>query len=80
MSDLAQPARLYRNIALIEFADPATAREVTAGPLGRYIVRRLSETAAVVDHAHFDLVVKALQKGGYTPRVTVAGAPDGERP
>lgn len=78
MSDVAETARLYRNIALIEFADPTIAAEVAAGPLGRYIVRRLSETAVVIDHAHVDLVVKTLQKGGYTPRVTAAGAAPGE--
>ena len=78
MSDLAETARLYRNTALIEFADPAIAAEVAAGPLARYIVRRLSETAVVIDHAHVDLVVKTLQRGGYTPRVTAASAAPGE--
>lgn len=76
MSDPGIP-RLYRNIALIEFADEALLTEVIAGPAGRHVVRRLSGTVVVVDHAHFDTVVKALQKGGYTPRVTTSGE---ERP
>ncbi len=72
MSDRSPSARLYRNIALIECADEATLAEVSAGPLGRYIVRRLSPTVVVVDHAQGDAIVKALQKGGYTPKVTRA--------
>lgn len=72
MSNTTPTARLYRNIAVIECADAATLAEVAAGPLGRYIVRRLSDTIAVVDHAHFDEIAKALRKSGYTPRVTTA--------
>ena len=63
-------AHLLQNLALLECADPATLDEVTAGPLGRYVVRRLSDTIAVVDHAHLDLLVKTLEKSGYTPRVS----------
>ena len=65
-------ARLYRGVALVECADAATLAELMAGPLGRYVVRRLSETLAVVDHAHLDLLVKTLEKSGYTPRVSGA--------
>ncbi|HET8628519.1 MAG TPA: hypothetical protein VFL91_13945 [Thermomicrobiales bacterium] len=63
-------ARVYRNVALLECADAATLEEVAAGPLGRHVVRRLSDTAAVVDHAHLDTIVKALHKAGYTPRIS----------
>ncbi len=63
-------AHLYQNLALLECADASTLDEVTAGPLGRYVVRRLSDTIAVVDHAHLDLLVKTLEKSGYTPRVS----------
>ena len=68
-------AHLYQNLALLECADAATLAEVAAGPLGRYLVRRLSDTVAVVDHAHLDLLVRTLEKGGYTPRVS--GREDG---
>lgn len=68
--DPAPSAQLYRNIALIECADAATLAEVAAGPLGRYVVRRLSETVVVVDHAQVETVIKALHKAGYTPRIT----------
>ena len=66
----APVAHLYRNIAIIECADAATLAEVTAGPLGRWVVRRLSGTVVVVDHAQVEQILKALQKGGYTPKVT----------
>ncbi len=70
MTNAPPSARLYRNIALIECADEATLAEVSAGPLGRFIVRRLSPTVVVVDHTRADAIIKALQKGGYTPKVT----------
>lgn len=63
-------ARLYRNLAIIECVDAPTLAEVLAGPSGRYVVRRLSDTVVVVDHAHADDILKALQKAGYTPKVT----------
>lgn len=63
-------ARLYRNVALIECADPAALGEVLAGVAGRHVVRRLGETAVVVDHAQVEVILKALRKAGYTPRVS----------
>ncbi len=66
----APVAQLYRNIAIIECADAATLAEVTAGPLGRWVVRRLSDTVVVVDHAQVEQILNVLQKGGYTPKVT----------
>ena len=63
-------ADLYRNLALIECADAATLTEVLAGVAGRHVVRRLSETVVVVDHAQVEVVLKALRKAGYTPRVS----------
>lgn len=70
-------ARLYRNLALIECADPAALGEVLAGVAGRHVVRRLSETVVVVDHAQVETILKALRKAGYTPRVS--GGPGEER-
>jgi hypothetical protein len=63
-------ARISRNLALIECADPAALSEVLAGVAGRHVVRRLSETAVVVDHAQIETILKALRKAGYTPRVS----------
>ncbi len=69
-ADQAATARLYRNLSLIECADEATLTEVLAGPIGRHVVRRLSETVVVVDHAQAEVILKALRKAGHTPRVT----------
>ena len=73
-TDSPPAARLYRGVALVECADAATLAELMAGPLGRYVVRRLSDTVAVVDHAHFEAIVEALRRGGYTPSVRGEGA------
>lgn len=64
------PVRLYRNLSLIECADATTLTEVLAGPAGRHVVRRLSDTVVVVDHAQVEAILKALRRAGYTPRVT----------
>lgn len=63
-------ARLYRHTSLIECADEATLTEVLAGPIGRHVVRRLSPTVVVVDHAQGEAILKALRKAGHTPRVS----------
>ena len=68
--DITNSARLYRNLTLIECADPDTLTEVLAGPAGQHVVRRLSETVVVVDHTQAEAILKALRKAGYTPRVT----------
>jgi len=69
VSNPARGARLYRNTSLIECADAATLAEVLAGPAGRHVVRRLSDTVVVVDHTQVEPILKALRKAGYTPRV-----------
>ncbi|CAA9579916.1 MAG: UDP-glucose 4-epimerase [uncultured Thermomicrobiales bacterium] len=74
-ADQRRGARLYRNLSLIECADAATLAEVLAGPTGRHVVRRLSDTVVVVDHTQVEPILKALSKAGYTPRVS-----SGERP
>lgn len=63
-------ARLSEHVAIVECADEVTLDELLAGPLGPHVVRRLSETVAVVDHAHFELLLKGLARAGYTPSVS----------
>ena len=69
-TDVSSTAHLYRNVALIECADPAALSEVLAGVAGRHVVRRLGDTAVIVDHARVEPILKALRKAGYTPRVS----------
>ena len=73
VSNPARPLRLYRNTTLIECADAATLTEVLAGPTGRHVVRRLSDTVVVVDHTQVEPILKALRKAGYTPRIVGDG-------
>jgi hypothetical protein len=63
-------ARLYIGIALLECADKAALDEVLASGLAGHVVRRVSDTAAIVDHARVDDIVAHLRKRGYTPKVT----------
>lgn len=63
-------ARLSEHVAIVECADEATLNELVAGPLGAHVVRRLSETVAVVNHAHIESLLKGLAKAGYTPSVS----------
>jgi hypothetical protein len=72
IQDAPNVARLYRNVALIECADAAALGEVLAGVAGRHLVRWLSDTVVVVDHAQVEPILKALRKAGYTPRVSGA--------
>jgi hypothetical protein len=75
VSNPTRDARLYRNISLIECVDAATLAEVVAGPVGRHVVRQLSDTVVVVDHMHVEPILKALRKAGYTPRIIGDGRP-----
>lgn len=68
-----QQARLFDHVAVVESVDGDTMDELLAGPLARHVVRRLAATVVVVDHAYLDQVVAALNKAGYTPRVTDEG-------
>lgn len=61
--------RLYKSVALIEAAEPANLDELIASGLGRFVVRRLGPTAAVVDHARLDEMHKLLKQLGQTPRI-----------
>lgn len=63
-------ARLFEHAAVVECADRATLDELLATVLATYVVRRLSETVVVVDHAHLDALIAALGKGGYTPKIS----------
>ena len=75
ISNPMKGARLYRNTSLIECADAATLAEVLAGPAGRHLVRRLSDTVVVVDHMHVEPILKGLRKAGHTPRIIGDGRP-----
>ena len=63
--------KLFRNVAIVESAESSSIDELIASGLGRFVVRRLSPTAVVVDHERLGDVQKLLKRLGQTPRVVV---------
>ncbi len=61
---------LYSNVVILECAEPAGLERLLAAGLRRYVVRRLCDTAVVVDHLRLADVQKLLKRLGETPRVT----------
>jgi len=60
---------VYKNVALVEASDAAALDELLASGLSRFVVRRLSPHAVVVDHERLPDVQKLLKRLGQTPRV-----------
>jgi hypothetical protein len=63
---------LHANLSLVEVAEPwlldAIAADATAG---RYVLLRLSPTAAVVAPGELDALLARLRKLGHTPKVSM---------
>jgi len=61
---------LHFNAAILEVADPTQLAELASDPrIRRYLLARLSDTAAVVDPGHAKAVESALLDAGHTPKV-----------
>jgi hypothetical protein len=61
---------LHLNAAVVEVADPAQLAELASDPgIRRYLLARISDTAALVDPAHAKAVESALLDAGHTPKV-----------
>ena len=64
------PAQVHQNVTLLECASPAILDEaLSATPLKYAVVRRISPTVVLVDHAQAAELVKVLTKKGYEPRL-----------
>jgi hypothetical protein len=61
---------LYTHVAVVECADAAGLEELLAAGLNRFVVRRLGETAVVVDHERLVEMHRLFKRLGQTPRVT----------
>jgi hypothetical protein len=68
-ADPALPTVLV-GVSVIECADKVALDELLAGGLQRFVVQRLSDTAAIVDHQQVAAVTQVLRKHGYPPKVT----------
>jgi hypothetical protein len=69
---LLQPDRLelHLNAAVLEVTDRAQLAELAADPrIRRYLLARLSDTAAIIDPGHAQAVESALLDAGHTPKV-----------
>ena len=66
-------AELHVSAAVVEVADPAQLAELAADPrIRRFLLARLSDTAALVDPGRAGDIEAALLDAGHTPKV-VAG-------
>ena len=61
---------LHENVPLIEVRDKVTLDMLCADvQAGRYLIRRLSDTAAIVLPGQFEPLLARLRKLGHTPKV-----------
>ncbi|MFV2071011.1 MAG: hypothetical protein ACC645_28925 [Pirellulales bacterium] len=62
---------LHLNASLLEASEPAQLAELAAdGKIRRFLLGRLSDTAALVDPACGKPLEEALLAGGHTPKIT----------
>ena len=61
---------LHLNASVVEVADPSQLAELAADPrIRRYLLARLSDTAALVDPGRAGDLEAALLEAGHTPKV-----------
>ena len=68
-----EPGRgeLHLNASLLEVSEPAQLVELAAdGKIRRFLLGRLSDTAALVDPGCAKQLEEALLAGGHTPKIT----------
>ena len=62
---------IHVNATVLEVAEPAQLAELAAdGRIRRFLLGRLSDTAALVDPNSAKLLEDALLAGGHTPKIT----------
>jgi hypothetical protein len=69
---LLQPRRaeLHEHVTVLEVSDAAQLAELAAdGKVRRYLLARLSDTVALIDPGHVDVLTRALLAGGHTPKM-----------
>ncbi len=66
----AQNAEIHLNAAILEVAEPSQLAELAADPkVRRYLLGRLSDTAALVEPGHDGELEDALRRSGHTPKL-----------
>ena len=62
---------LHLNATIVEVSEPAQLAELAAdGRIRRFLLGRLSDTAALVDPGATSLLENALLAAGHTPKIT----------
>ena len=62
---------IHLNATVLEVAEPSQLAELAAdGKIRRFLLGRLSDTAALVDPGSGKLLEEALLAGGHTPKIT----------
>jgi hypothetical protein len=70
-----QHDEVHSNATVLEVSDVTQLVELAANPkIRRYLLGRLSDTAALVDPGHIDALTKVLLSQGNTPKM-VRGTP-----
>lgn len=65
-----QQPELHLNAAVVEVAEPSQLAELAADPrIRRFLLARLSDTAALVDPGRAGDLEAALLEAGHTPKV-----------
>lgn len=66
----ARQPELHENAVVLEVNDPAQLAELASNPrVRRYLLARLSGTAALVDPGHANALARALLAEGHTPKM-----------
>ena len=61
---------IHKNVAILETADAGMLLELAANPkIRRYLLGRLSDTAALIDPGSDGALTKAIRAEGNTPKV-----------
>ncbi len=65
---------LHEYAAVLEVSDAAQLVELASNPkIRRYLLARLSDTAALIDPGHTDVLVRVLLAEGHTPKMEEGG-------
>ncbi len=67
---------VHEHATVLEAADSAHLLELAANPkIRRYLLARLSDTVALVDPGHAEVLAKVLLSEGHTPKMVKGVAP-----
>jgi hypothetical protein len=67
-------AELHRHVSILEVSNPALLLELAVNPrVRRFLLGRLSDTAALIDPDWAGALIEALRKEGHLPKISKEG-------